>query len=681
MKKTVGIDLGTTYTVVSIYDEEQKYPRALKNSYQESITPSVIFFDNKDVIIGKEAKNEFSAGSQESVAFYKRQIGREGYKFNYKKNSYNAEQLSGIFLKSLIKEIEEAENIKISDAVITVPAYFDEEARRETLNAGKFANLNVLAIINEPTAAIIAHGLSSDNINKNVLVFDLGGGTFDVTIAEVNGSEINVLSTGGDFALGGKDFDDAIVKILNDKFELEFGYRPSEIDYEYDTILLHDAEEIKIKLSNIELVSYRMKHDGNEITCSITREEFEFASSVPINRTIQIIDIALAESKLNWSKINEVVLVGGSVRMPLVSKFIEKQIGKPPLFNADVDTVVSFGASIKADLEKKQRSSAGGLTLIKKPSSADTITLKSSDIKDVTSHTLGIISKEEQTEKLVNSHILMKNSKVNEEESRTYRTNSDKLELYLLQGETREPEYSSLLGMYEVTDIRNNMDVNVHIKYDSNGLVDVKATSHNNKHRVIKHQVTESIHELLARLMEETGRKIQKEVNVIVAVDTSGSMRGDPIINASEAVIGLIASVKGLDVKFTIIHFNDIIEELTRDSSDYNRLVNKTNELKRKIRGANRSQPLKHIAQNYQPDENTKIVLLTDGVWSSREKEILEAAKIKANNTEIFAIGFGFADKRFLSEIGSQGLSKHVDLGDLKATFEEIGSTIATEIK
>lgn len=684
MRKVVGIDLGTTYTVVSSYDEHSKYPKALKNSQGKEITPSVLFFDNQDFIIGQEAKNEFSGGTSDSVAFYKRYMGHDNYQFNYNNKSYSATELSGIFLRELIKEINEEENINITDAVITVPAYFDEEARLETIKAGEMAGLNVLAIINEPTAAMIAHGLNNSNISKNVMVFDLGGGTFDVTIANITGSKIDVISTDGDYALGGKDFDDAIVDFLISKFSDEFGYDPTDDDIEMRTVLLHDAEAIKIRLSNLESTNIKIRSNSGDIgDYKITREDFEFASQVIINKTMEIINSSLEAAKLDWNNLDEVVLIGGSTRMPLVRKFIEDKIGKPPLYNADVDMVVSFGAAIRADLEiKRETLGSKANTLVLKPRETKAISLAPSDISDVTGHALGILTfDKDESNKIINSVILEENSKINTEMKKTYLTNSDKLEIYLLQGKTENPRLTTLIGKYTVEDVKKDMKVEIYLKYNSNGVVDVRAT-HQGKDLVItKHQVNEDIDEVMKKIIEESENGRQKSnSNIIIAVDTSGSMYGKPIEVAKEAVYGLLNQLPNNQVPITLLEFDDLINVLIKEEKNISLVRNSVNDIKTPSR-ANYSRPITYILEKLNVNKNTIVVLLTDGVWIYPKKEIKSSEKLKIEEVLIHAVGVGSADERFLKEIGSFGLSKHVNLNKLITTFEAIGSSIATELK
>ena len=254
MKKVnVGIDLGTTYSAVASFSNELSRVITYKNSYDKECTPSVICFDGSNVLIGEPAKEEQKCGNINTVAFYKSMMGNTDYSAYIDGNEYSAEDLSAIFLKNLVNDIEKTNNIKIEGAVITVPAYFNQKQKCATIRAGEKAGLKVLRIINEPTAAIIAYGLTSGN-EKNVMVYDLGGGTFDVTIAHVNGTKIDVMATNGNHQLGGKDWDQVLYDEIKDQFYSEFGLDIDDFP--------NDAKELQVKC---EEAKKRLRENGWEV--------------------------------------------------------------------------------------------------------------------------------------------------------------------------------------------------------------------------------------------------------------------------------------------------------------------------------------------------------------------------------------------------------------------------------
>ena len=244
MKINVGIDLGTTYSCVATFDKAKGMPIVLKNSMNEYTTPSAVLIENGVVKIGQEAKDEISMGNYNAITCFKTFMGDPCYIVNLDGKDYTSEDLSTIFLKHLIQDIEKANNVEIDKVVITMPAYFGQAQKFATLSAGRRAGLNVIRIINEPTAAIIAYGLNETE-NKNVMVYDLGGGTFDVTIGEVKDHQILILSSNGDHQLGGKNWDHALYMDIIERFSYEYGIEITDFpDVAGELLLFYQVELI-----------------------------------------------------------------------------------------------------------------------------------------------------------------------------------------------------------------------------------------------------------------------------------------------------------------------------------------------------------------------------------------------------------------------------------------------------
>ena len=324
----VGIDLGTTYSAVATFDKTKGEAVILKNSFNSDFTPSVVCIDNGEISFGEEAKTLQRNGNPNAAAFYKTWMGDKNFSLFLDGNSYTSEDLSGIYLKALIADIESANNVTIDGAVITVPAYFNEVQRQATMDAGKNAGINVLKIINEPTAAIIAYGLAGEGVKK-VMVYDLGGGTFDITIAEVNNGEVRVLGTNGDHQLGGKDWDSVIKKYLSEQFENEYGITIDDYPEEANELQV-ECEDIKKKLSSLQKVTATVSCEGRIGRYEITREWFEEETQDLLLKTQLLINECLREigENENGSGIDEIVLVGGSTRMPQVKEMIRANMPK-----------------------------------------------------------------------------------------------------------------------------------------------------------------------------------------------------------------------------------------------------------------------------------------------------------------------------------------------------------------
>src|SRR6201997_3084178 len=274
-RKAVGIDLGTTFSAVAHIDAYGK-PQIIPNAESERITPSVILFDGPNVIVGTHAKNSAVAEPEKIVDFVKREMGKPKEQFHreFGGTRYSAEELSALILKKLKADAEKYLKTPVTDAVITVPAYFNDAERTATITAGQLAGLNVLQIINEPTAAALAYGLDKLDPDQTVFVFDLGGGTFDVTIMQIKGHEIKIVGTNGDHRLGGKDWDDLIVNYVADEFDRAHGENPL-LDLQSYQDLQTRAVAAKIQLSSRNTTTIVYHHGGKSVKLTLTRKEFE----------------------------------------------------------------------------------------------------------------------------------------------------------------------------------------------------------------------------------------------------------------------------------------------------------------------------------------------------------------------------------------------------------------------
>lgn len=677
----VGIDLGTTYSVVSKFDKETNSPVVLKNSFGKDTTPSVVCIENGEIIHGSDAKDEFAAGNYQSFAFYKTNMGDPDYIKYADGKEYNAEALSGIFLKKLIEDVSSANGVTIDSAVITVPAYFDEAKRQATINAGKMAGLNVLRIINEPTAAIIAYGLTSDNKTRNVMVYDLGGGTFDVTIAKVQGSNVTVLGTDGNHSLGGQNWDEAIKEHFFKLFSEQYGYDPREDDDKIEKEVMAASEKVKQRLSAAGTANFNVRCGGDVGNYSITREEFENLTASLIDTTGSLINNTLRALNMTWKDIDEIVLVGGSSRMPMVADYIEKQCGKRPLFNVNLDTIVSSGAAIQAELEVNAKT--GQITQLRSVSKitnqSSLITISNTGIQDATSHSLGMIALDSNEKDFINSIIIPKNSSVNKEFKKTYKSNGSKIEIYVLQGEEKDPQYCSVLGKYIISGVDRGQNVTVSFSYNSNGIVEVYGTDGANQLPIKKESITQEIGVILSKLMEEKEAARIPDVEIKFVVDSSGSMCGEPLEKAKQAVLDFVSV---MDLKHTYVSILDF--------ASTNAYTCKNSQNMTKIRegvislgnvGGGTNGPLAvHGGDYYRKDTVKIIVVLTDGAWFNASTEEVAAQRLKKDGFIIYAIGFGAANENFLNNIASEKGARKIDLSKLQSTFKEIASTIATEV-
>jgi len=351
---TIGIDLGTTFSCVATIDEHGK-PIVLKNEEGKSITPSVVAFEQDGtVIVGDEAKNIQSLGDANVASFFKREMGNPNFYCTFYGKQYSPTDLSAEILAKLKADAEKALGQTVTKAVITCPANFNAIQRREVAKAGKIAGLNVLRVINEPTAAAIAFGITPKKEHgekqQTLLVYDLGGGTFDVTLMKITAGKIEILATDGNHQLGGKDWDDTLREYAVSQFQEEFAANPLE-DSATANDLLVTAENTKKALSQKSTVNFVIAYSGNKGRYTITREQFENATKHLINQTFTFCENVLAAKQTDWKNIDGILLVGGSTRMPQVESELRKRTDKPILHGINVDEVVAIGAAIQADLD------------------------------------------------------------------------------------------------------------------------------------------------------------------------------------------------------------------------------------------------------------------------------------------------------------------------------------------
>jgi len=392
-RKTIGIDLGTTFSAVSHIDGYGK-PQIIPNSENERITPSVILFDGSNVIVGTLAKNNSVAEAEKIVDFIKREMGKPKDQFNREFNGrmYSAEELSALILKKLKADAEKYLKEQVTDAVITVPAYFNDAERTATITAGQLAGLNVLQLVNEPTAAALAYGLDKLDENQTVFVFDLGGGTFDVTIMQIEGHKLEIIATNGDHRLGGKDWDDVIVNYVADAFDREHGKNPL-LDLQSYQDLQTRAVGAKMQLSTRKSTTLVHHHDGTSVKLELNRSEFEERTRHLIEKCKTICEIVMQEANLKWENIDKILLVGGMTRMPMVREMVASLAPVPVVDEVNPDEAVAMGAAIQATLAVlREEENSGEKTLSddtrRKFSSADGHLMQ---VTDITSHTLGVV--------------------------------------------------------------------------------------------------------------------------------------------------------------------------------------------------------------------------------------------------------------------------------------------------
>src|SRR5215212_999300 len=529
MAKTfVGIDLGTTNSVVA-YRNAYGRPEVIPNREGQTITPSVVYFGTDPPVVGQEAKEWARLGNDEIASFFKPHMGNPLYQLRFHGRDYDASALSALVLRRLKEDAEAKLGQVVDRAVITVPAYFADAQRKATIDAGNAAGLEVLRIINEPTAAALAYGLQRSATTETVLIYDLGGGTFDVTVARITPEEIAVLSTAGDHDLGGKNWDDRIATYLSEKFAADTGIDPLDDPVALNEVLVR-SEQAKWALSDRAATRITLQLGSERRGYELTRAEFESLTYPLMDRTRRLTEEALEEAKLSWRQLSGVLLVGGSTRMPMVRSYVTEMAGAPPRTGVNVDEVVALGAAIQAAMEVGQTS---------RDATPQFTLAGARRVHDVMSHSLGTVAVSPDGSRYVNDVVIRRNLPIPAENTKSYLhathggANST-LEVYLTQGESDRPLDCTILGKYVCSGIKPaapEVTIDLGMSYDANGVVQVRATQRDTG-KVLEMSVEPVPDDLswLGRPPEATSDPAAPEpVRVYLLIDVSASMAGFPL--------------------------------------------------------------------------------------------------------------------------------------------------------
>lgn len=458
MSKIIGIDLGTTNSCVTVMEGGEAV--VIPNPEGNRTTPSVVSFKNGERQVGEVAKRQ-AITNPDTIQSVKRHMGTD-YKVNIEDKDYTPQEVSAIILQHLKSYAEDYIGEKVDKAVITVPAYFNDAERQATRDAGIIAGLEVERIINEPTAAALAYGIDKEDVDQTILVYDLGGGTFDVSILDIGDGTFEVISTAGDNRLGGDDFDDKIIDYMVAEFRKENG-----IDLSQDKMatqrLKDAAEKAKKDLSGVSQTQISLpfitagEAGPLHLELTLTRAKFDELTSELVERTMIPVRKALSDAGLATSEIDKVILVGGSTRIPAVQETIKQETGKEPSKGVNPDEVVALGAAIQGGVLQGD--------------------VKDVVLLDVTPLSLGI-----ETMGSVTTKLIERNTTIPTSESQIFSTAADNqtaVDIHVLQGEREMAADNKTLGRFQLTDIppapRGIPQIEVTFDIDANGIVNVRA--------------------------------------------------------------------------------------------------------------------------------------------------------------------------------------------------------------
>jgi molecular chaperone DnaK len=472
----VGIDLGTTYSLIAHIDAQGR-PCCIPNSAGDLLTPSVVLFDDDGTVVGKEAIQASVMEPERVAECIKRDMGAKFYRKKINGEHMPPEVISSIILRSLKSDAERKLGT-IRRAVITVPAFFEETRRRATTDAGRLAGLEVLDIINEPTAAAIAYGHQLGFLDRSgraagdrplrVLVYDLGGGTFDVTILEIVGTHFKALATDGDVCLGGKDWDARLIDIAAESFKHQFREDPRQNPTSLQELSIA-AEAAKRTLTERRKAAIFVNHLGSRLKLEVTREQFEEATAALLERTRMTAELVVRQAGLSWDRIDRVLLVGGSTRMPMVIRMLEELSGKMPERSVSPDEAVAQGAALYAQLLAPRHG--------EHPADEAKFSLT-----NVNSHSLGVLSCRVGTGRKVNKVLIPKNSPLPRTVARVFKTarpNQPTVVVKVLEGESERPEACTEIGVCTIRHLPANLPrgwpIRVSYTYAANGQLHVVA--------------------------------------------------------------------------------------------------------------------------------------------------------------------------------------------------------------
>ena len=671
----VGIDLGTTNSALARMSNSDR-PEMVPNAEGKRTTPSVVQIQPGGIaLVGEMAKHELVLEKENTAHFFKRDMGTDTT-YEFHGHEYTPVDFSAAVLEKLKKDAEEEIGLPRKSAVLTVPAYFHDEARVATKSAGEHAGLEVLQIINEPTAAAIAYGLKETTTDEFALVFDLGGGTFDVSLVRIAPDAIEVIGTDGNHTLGGKDWDDRLVQHVCEEFRQRHGVDPLDDLYSFQEILLR-AEEAKKALSSRNKTVVAVSCGGRMDRIEVTRQEFESLTADLLTQTEILVNKLLEETRFELSKIGNILMVGGSTRMPMCSELVERMTGRPPNTSLHLDECVAMGAVVQASAFLQEQDGPSGLVLQG----------RKTRIADVMSHSMGMIAINRSGDRYINSVLIPRNNPVPCSEVRPYQVRTSlggegTSSIFVTQGEGEDLANCSFVGKFLVMEIPHTGSgkavLDISYNYDRSGVINVTAIeSSTGKMLLVEKQ---PVPEDMDWIYDSPKQDSLVHKTVYLAVDLSGSMSGRPLDEAKRAVITFVEKSDLTHTSVGLIVFSDLArvdQVAVQDGACLARAV-KAWEIGGDLGGGNDAQPFEDALKHLKDIQGPRyVVVLTDGVWYDQPEAIRWAKVCHEHGIEIIAIGFGDADEGFLKQIAtSEEAALHTGDGNFVPAFGQIAQVL-----
>lgn len=673
----LGIDLGTTNSAVAYINSYGK-AEIIPNGEGQRITPSVVQVRaDGSTVIGEVAKQEIAFENENTAHFFKRDMGTDA-SYHFHGRYYTPTDLSAEILKKLKADAQDFLQTEVRQAVITVPAYFHDGPRVATRRAGEQAGLEVLQMINEPTAAAIAYGYNRSEKEEVVMVYDLGGGTFDISLVKMAGGNLEVIGTDGDHYLGGKNWDDALLEYLCEEFEKRRGFDPRDEPFTFQDLLVR-AEDAKKALSSKSSTAVMINCRGEMERIEITRDVFASLTSGLLTQTERLIERVVEETGYGFSQIGSVLMVGGSTRMPACYELIQRLTGKTPNTTVNPDECVALGAAIQG-LEYQTSDVSPGKRF----------SLTQSRIRDVMSHSLGMVAVAADGDSHINSILIPKNNPIPCREVRPYqartRENSDnKTSVFVTQGERESLADCSFVGKYVISRIpferSGKSVVDISYEYDRSGTVQVSAV--HRKTQTALNVVQEHLPEDMSWVFQSPKTLVPAHKTIYLAVDLSGSMSGSPLKDAKAAMERFTQNCDLAHTSIGVIPFADEVQLTLPASQNAKEILRAVNSLEVGLGGGNSGQPFDTAFKQLHDLRGARIlVVLTDGVWSHQGKAVERAEYCHKSGIEVVAIGFGSADEKFLRQIATSDQSILLGgSGELTAAFENIAQVLVEDGK